>query len=68
MNYYLGHLMPKANSLEKSLTLGKIEGKNENEPAKDEMARQHIEKQRHYFVKKGPSSQGYGFSCGHVWM
>ena len=30
--------------------------------------RQHIEKQRHYFVNKGPSSQGYGFSCGHVWM
>ena len=21
---------------------------------------------RHYFVNKGPSSQGYGFSCGHV--
>ena len=30
--------------------------------------RQHIEKQRHYFANKGPSSQGYGFSCGHVWM
>ena len=30
--------------------------------------RQHIKKQRHYFVHKGPSSQGYGFSCGHVWM
>ena len=30
--------------------------------------RQHIEKQRHYFVIKGPSSQGYGFSCGHVWI
>ena len=29
--------------------------------------RQHIKKQRHYFVHKGPSSQGYGFSCGHVW-
>ena len=28
----------------------------------------HIEKQRHYFANKGPSSQGYGFSCGHVWM
>ena len=27
-----------------------------------------IKKQRHYFVNKGPSSQGYGFSCGHVWM
>ena len=24
--------------------------------------------QRHYFVNKGPSSQGYGFSSGHVWM
>ena len=21
-----------------------------------------------YFVNKGPSSQGYGFSNGHVWM
>ena len=27
-----------------------------------------IEKQRHYFVSKGSSSQGYGFSSGHVWM
>ena len=23
---------------------------------------------RHYFANKGPSSQGYGFSSGHVWM
>ena len=30
--------------------------------------RQHIQKQRHYFAKKGPSSQGYGFSSSHVWM
>ena len=30
--------------------------------------RQHIQKQRHYFANKGPSSHGYGFSCGHVWM
>ena len=28
----------------------------------------HIQKQRHYFANKGPSSQGYGFSCGHVRM
>ena len=27
-----------------------------------------ILKSRHYFANKGPSSQGYGFSCGHVWM
>ena len=30
--------------------------------------RQHIKKQKHYFANKGPSSQGYGFSSGHVWM
>ena len=30
--------------------------------------RQHSKKQRHYFANKGPSSQGYGFSSGHVWM
>ena len=30
--------------------------------------RQHIKNQRHYFVNKGPSSQGYGFSSSHVWM
>ena len=29
---------------------------------------QHIKKQRYYFANKGPSSQGYGFSSGHVWM
>ena len=28
--------------------------------------RQHIKKQRHYFVNKGSSSQDYGFSSGHV--
>ena len=30
--------------------------------------RQHIQKQRPYFANTGPSSQGYGFSCGHLWM
>ena len=30
--------------------------------------RQYIKKQRHYFANKGPSSQGYGFSSGHVWV
>ena len=27
-----------------------------------------IFKSRHYFANKGPSSQGYGFPSGHVWM
>ena len=30
--------------------------------------RRHIKKQRHYFVYKGLSSQGYGFSNSYVWM
>ena len=25
-------------------------------------------RERHYFANKGLSSQGYGFSSGHVWM
>ena len=33
-----------------------------------DLPRQHIKKQRHYFANKGPSSQGYDFSSGHVWM
>ena len=28
----------------------------------------HIKKQKYYFANKGPSSQGYGFPSGHVWM
>ena len=31
-------------------------------------SRQHIKKQRCYFANKDPSSQGYVFSSGHVWM
>ena len=30
--------------------------------------RQHVKKQRHYFAHKGPFSQSYGFSSGHVQM
>ena len=30
--------------------------------------RHHIEKQRHYFTSKAPSSHGCGFSSSHVWM
>ena len=29
---------------------------------------EHIKKQRYYFANKGLSSQGYGFSSGHIWM
>ena len=30
--------------------------------------RQHIIKQRHYFVNKCLPSQGYGFPSSHVWV
>ena len=33
-----------------------------------DQSRHHIKKQRHYFANKGSSSQGRGFSSGHVWM
>ena len=36
---YLGHLMQRANSLEKTLMVGKIEGKKEKTAAEDEMVR-----------------------------
>ena len=38
---YFGYLMQKADSLEKTLVLGKIEGK-ENKAAEDEMIREHL--------------------------
>ena len=33
-----------------------------------DQSRQHIKKQRHYFVNKDPLSQNYGFSSSHMWM
>ena len=38
-------------------------GKNINDQPK-----QHIQKQRYSFAKKGLTSQGYGFSSSDVWM
>ena len=34
----------------------------------NDQPRQHIKQLRHYFANKGPSSQGYGFPSGDVWM
>ena len=30
--------------------------------------RQHIKNQRHYFINRSLSSQGYGFSSSHLWI
>ena len=35
---------------------------------KTDKPRQCIQKQRHHFADKGPSSQSYGFSSSHVWI
>ena len=41
----------------KGYSLKKFSGKG-----RENQARQHIKKQRHYFANKGPSSQSFGFS------
>ena len=54
----------------KSLQMVTAAMKLKDTPRKEsyDQPRWHIEKQRHYFANKGSSSQGYGFSSGHVWM
>ena len=45
--------------------------KKANKPLLEDAGRENWDrllKQRHYFADKGPSSQGYCFSSGHVWM
>ena len=60
--YFLG--------LQKSLQMVIAAMKLKDTPWKEsyDQRREHIQKQRHYFANKGPSSQGYGFSSSHVWM
>ena len=43
-------------------TKKKTKGKN------DHLSDFNVSKQRRYFANKGPSSQGYGFSSGPVWI
>ena len=54
----------------KSLQMVTVAMKLKDAPWKKsyDQPREHIKKQRHYFANKGPSSQGYSFFSGHVWM
>ena len=53
-----GHLMQRANSLEKALVLGKIEGKRRRKPAEDETIRWHHQFNEHEFERTPGDSGG----------
>ena len=55
-------IKPRSSALYADALPSEPPGKPRDQP------RQHIQKQRHYFANKGPSSQGYGFSSGcEIW-
>ena len=56
---YFGHLMQRANSLGKTLKLGKIEGKKEKGMTEDEMVRYH-RLNEHEFEQIPGESEGQG--------
>ena len=65
---YFGHLMQKANSLEKTLMLGKIGSKTEKGAAEDEMVRYHHQLNGHEFEQTLGHSGGQGsLACCSPW-
>ena len=67
---YFGHLMQRADSLEKTLMLGKIEGKRQGGTIKDEMVGWHHQLNGHEFeqdlgVGDGQRSLVYCCPWGH---
>ena len=62
----LGQLWKALKYQAKELGTCSLEAKELGACSLEEKLWQCIEKQRHYFANKGPSSQGYGFSSGHV--
>ena len=57
---YLGHLIWTADSLEKTLMLGKIEGKKEKRVAEDDMVRYHHQLNEDEFEQTPEESEGQG--------
>ena len=55
---YFGHLMPTADSLEKTLMLGKIEGRRRKGTTEDEMVGGHHRLDRHEFEQAPGDSEG----------
>ena len=57
---YFGHLMGRTDSLEKTLMLGKIEGKRRKGAAEDEIVRQHHQLNGYEFEQTPGDSERQG--------
>ena len=65
---YFGHLMRRADSLEKTLTLGKIEGWKQKGMTEDEMVGWHNQLNGHEFEQALGDSEGQGsVACCSPW-
>ena len=65
---YFGYLMQRANSLEKTLMLGKIDGQKEKGMTEDEMVRYHHRLNEHEFEQIPGDSKGQGgLVCCSLW-
>ena len=65
---YFGHLIQRVNSLEKTLMLGKIEGKEETEATENEMVGWHHRLNGHEFKQTLGESEGQGsLACCSPW-
>ena len=66
---YFGHLMRRINSLEKTLMLGKIEGKEETEATENEVVGWHYWLNEHEFEQTLGDSEGQGsLECCSPWV
>ena len=65
---YFGHLMQRADSLEKTLTLGKVEGQEEKGMTEDEMVGWHHLLSGHEFEQTPGDGEGQGsLVCCSPW-
>ena len=55
---YFGHLIQRADSVEKTLMLGKIEGQKKKRAAEDEMVRWHHQLKGHEFEQTPGDNEG----------
>ena len=65
---YFGHLMQRTDSLEMTMTVGKIEGREEKGTTEDEMVGWHHQFNEHEFEKNLGDSKGQGsLVCCSPW-